>query len=83
MQRFYAMAPGGVEPPPADSKSAALSAELRGLDDRCGEYARGGLLLRGLLGFLRVAHVGHEHPDDCGVELLPGEAHQLVQSITG
>ena len=25
------MAPGGVEPPHADSKSAALSAELRGL----------------------------------------------------
>ena len=41
------------------------------------------LLLRSLLGFLRVAHVGDEHPDDCGIELLPGEAHQLVQSITG
>jgi hypothetical protein len=26
------MAPGGVEPPPADSKSAALSTELRGRD---------------------------------------------------
>ena len=34
------MAPGGVEPPPADSKSAALSAELRGLDDRCHDIAR-------------------------------------------
>ena len=28
--RYRAMAPGGVEPPRADSKSAALSAELRG-----------------------------------------------------
>ncbi len=32
--RYVAMAPGGVEPPRADSKSAALSAELRG---RAGE----------------------------------------------
>src|ERR687898_679428 len=28
------VAPGGVEPPPADSKSAALSTELRGRADR-------------------------------------------------
>ena len=32
--RYVAMAPGGIEPPRADSKSAALSAELRG---RAGE----------------------------------------------
>ncbi len=30
LQGFLCMAPGGVEPPHADSKSAALSAELRG-----------------------------------------------------
>ena len=32
--RYRTMAPGGIEPPRADSKSAALSAELRG---RAGE----------------------------------------------
>ena len=29
--RYVAMAPGGIEPPRAASKAAALSAELRGL----------------------------------------------------
>ena len=34
------MAPGGVEPPRADSKSAALSAELRGLGARVADGTR-------------------------------------------
>ena len=34
------MAPGGVEPPHADSKSAALSAELRGLGARVADGTR-------------------------------------------
>src|SRR5262249_33276014 len=34
------MAPGGIEPPHADSKSAALSTELRGLCGRVDEVRR-------------------------------------------
>src|SRR5215468_7447901 len=34
------MAPGGIEPPHADSKSAALSTELRGLGVRVDEVRR-------------------------------------------
>src|SRR6186997_1329094 len=70
------MAPGGVEPPPADSKSAALSTELRGLG---AQYAR--VDLRGSLGLLLVAHVRDEDAHDGRVVLRAGAAHELVQSV--
>src|ERR687888_260959 len=55
------MAPGGVEPPHADSKSAALSAELRGR--RGGELDRVALRLRfdgDALAVLRLVRERHD-----------------------
>src|SRR5262245_14395458 len=51
------MAPGGVEPPHADSKSAALSAELRG---PVRKYARGLVRIRGAPARIRGSPVEAE-----------------------
>jgi hypothetical protein len=76
------VAPGGVEPPPTDSKSVALSTELRGLPGSMpATRARASRWLRGALGFARVSYVRDEHANDVWIELDAREAHELVQGV--
>src|ERR671918_1345041 len=66
------MAPGAVEPPPADSKSAALSTELRGQSAHGSEDS--GCRLSGSP---TVSEVRREQLDDRRIELRAGLALEL------